>query len=131
MPSSSTHDNPALTSNDDLLLMNQLEACRGGHAGPVRPETEAAFGADVTDRVIAYRAAEPEDVRSATLIAGTADFRAHGADECGTGRAVIITHASVVPLHQDRALQWRNPREVRLSLGIPVVRSALSPARLP
>jgi len=26
--SSSTHDNPALTSNDDLLLLNQLEAGR-------------------------------------------------------------------------------------------------------
>jgi hypothetical protein len=25
---SSTHDNPALTSNDELLLMNQLEAGR-------------------------------------------------------------------------------------------------------
>jgi hypothetical protein len=51
----------------------------------------------MTDLMIAYRAAEPEDVRSATLIARTADLRAHVADECGTRRAVMITHASVGP----------------------------------
>jgi hypothetical protein len=68
MPSSSTHDNPALTSNDDLLLMNQLEACRGGDAGPCPSlETERLSVRAMTDLMIAYRAAEPEDVRNAML----------------------------------------------------------------
>lgn len=68
LPSSSTHDNPALTSNDDLLLMNQLEACRGGHGGPGPSlRTERLSVRTITDLVIAYRAAEPEDVRNAML----------------------------------------------------------------
>ena len=68
IPSSSTHDNPALTSNDDLLLMNQLEACRGGHAGPSPSlRTERLSVRTMTDPVIAYRAAKPEDVRNAML----------------------------------------------------------------
>jgi hypothetical protein len=59
MPSSSTHDNAALTSNDDLLLMNQLEAAAAATLAQVRPETEAAFGADDDgphDRVSCRRA---------------------------------------------------------------------------
>lgn len=52
--------NPALTSNDDLLLMNQLEACRSGQRWPLSVlENGAAFDAaddGPCDRVSCRRA---------------------------------------------------------------------------
>jgi hypothetical protein len=54
---SSTHDNPALTRNDELLSLNQLEAGRSVL------RTERPFRADDADPVDAHRTAEPDDVR--------------------------------------------------------------------
>lgn len=54
----------------NLLLMNQLEACRSVL------RTERPSVRTMMDPVIAYRAAEPEDVRTRSLTAGTADLRA-------------------------------------------------------
>src|SRR2546425_1289718 len=66
---SSTHDDPVLTSNDELVVD---ESTRGL---PLRPENERPSARDDTDHVDAY-------VRTRSLIASTADPRASGADEC-------------------------------------------------
>jgi hypothetical protein len=60
----------------NLLLMNQLEAYRSVL------RAERPFSDRTILTIWTHRAAEPADVRTRSLIAGTTDLRASGADEC-------------------------------------------------
>jgi hypothetical protein len=85
---------------DPRTRRSQIAARRRAPRLPLRPENGWPSTRDDTNIVNAYRAAEPEDVRTRSLIAGTADLRA-----CSHGRVQGVTRgdghdASCAPPHR-------------------------------